>query len=140
MSTDLAKDLDHQRQARRYVTKALALAAAEGYTQTVVTAHKIALPLVLFVLREGIEPRFVSRVLARMGPESLAGVVEIAQDADPAVRERAVNALEVIGTQNTTSDQDSYLKTILATLDQLTQDPDPKVRAAAAQAQRAISR
>jgi LuxR family maltose regulon positive regulatory protein len=139
LGTDAKKGPDQQQRARRYTTKALALAAAEGYTQTIVTAHQITLPLMLFALREGIESRFVSQILAQMGPESLAGVVEIAQDTDPAIRERAVLALEMIGTRNKTDEQGSYLKTLRTTLEQLAQDPDPKVRAAATQAQRTMN-
>ncbi len=130
-----AGNSDQKQQARRYVVKALSLSAAEGYIQTIVTARQIALPLVLFALREGIETRFASQVLARMGPKAQAGVVEMAQDTDPMVRERVVNALEVIGAQSRTNDQDSDLQMIRATLEQLAQDHDPKVRAAAAQAQ-----
>jgi tetratricopeptide (TPR) repeat protein len=140
LHADPTKNSDQQQQARRYIVKALTLAAAEGYTQTIITARQITLPLVLFALREGIETRFVNQVLARMGPESLAGVLEIAQDTVPAVRERAANALGAIGTWNRATDQDNDLKTILATLEQLVQDPDPKVRATAAHAQRAINR
>jgi len=87
---------DHEHQARRYIGKALTLAAAEGYVQTFVSARQFTLPLMLFALREGIEPRFVSQVLSRMGPEALAGVTEIAQDSDPAVRARAAGVLEIM--------------------------------------------
>jgi len=88
---------DHHRQARRYLAEALALAAAEGYVQTIVAFRQALLPLMLFALREGVELRFVSQVLARMGPESLADVVEMTQAAEPLVRKRAAAALEVIG-------------------------------------------
>jgi HEAT repeat protein len=80
------------------------------------------------------EPRFVAQVLTRIGPESLAGVVEIAQDADPIVRERAVDALEAIG------ERDGCRETVVATLEQLVQDPDPRLRAAASQARHALDR
>ncbi len=85
---------DSQQQARRYLAEALALAAAEGYIQTVVASRRVLLPLMLFALREGVEPRFVSQVLDRMGPESLAAVVEMTQAADPIVRRRAADTLE----------------------------------------------
>ncbi|MCP4541070.1 MAG: AAA family ATPase [Chloroflexi bacterium] len=140
LNTALTKNSDQQQQARRYTAKALALAAAEGYIQTIVTARQITLPLLLFALREGIESRFVSQLLAQMGPDSLAGVVESAQDADPAIRERTSNVLEVIATRNKTTDQNSVLETVFAALEQLAQDPDPQVRAAAAQALQAINR
>ncbi len=133
-SSSAEKRKDHLRRARRYAAKALTLASAEGYTQTIVTAHQITLPLLLFALREGIESRFVGQVLTRIGPGSLAGIVEIAQDADPVVRERAVNALGVIG------GHDDCRETVIVTLEQLAQDPDPRVRAAVSQAQHALDR
>ncbi|MDY7075739.1 MAG: BTAD domain-containing putative transcriptional regulator [Chloroflexota bacterium] len=125
---------DHQQQALRYVTEALTLAAAEGYAQTIVTARQALLPLMLFALREGVEPRFVSQVLTQMGSEPLAGIVEMAQDANPIVRERVASALEVIGAQK--EDREAAL----TALKQLTHDPDPSVRSVADQAQRKISR
>ncbi len=126
-----AEDWTHrQRQARRYVAEALALAAAEGYVQTIVTSRQALLPLMLFALREGVEPRFVSQVLARMGSEALAGVAEMTQAAEPIVRGRAAAALEVIGAQEET------WETALAALELLAHDTDPEVRAVAAEARR----
>ncbi|RLC86011.1 MAG: hypothetical protein DRJ03_10010 [Chloroflexi bacterium] len=59
----------NRQQARRYTTTALALAAAEGYTQTIVTSHRVTLPLLRFALREGVESRFVSQILAQIGED-----------------------------------------------------------------------
>ncbi len=123
---------DRQRQARRYLAEALALAAAEGYVQTIVTSRQALLPLMLFALREGVEPRFVSQALARMGPEPLAGVVEMAQAAEPVVRGRAAAALGVIGAQ------EEIREAALAALEQLARDPDPEVRAVAGQARHSL--
>lgn len=114
---------DRRQQARRYVAQAMALAAAEGYIQTIVTSRQVLSSLMLFALREGLEPRFVSQVLARMGPESLAGVVEMTQAADPIVRGRAAAALEGFGAQ------EERREAARAALEQLTHDPDPEVRA-----------
>jgi len=122
---------DHQSQARHYAAKALALAAAEGYVQTIVTAREAVLPLMLFALREGLESRFVSQVLARMGPDALAGITEMTQAAEPSVRRQTIAALEMIGAQQHASDR---RETALAALEALTHDPDPEVRAAAGQA------
>jgi len=121
-----------QRQARRYVAEALALAAAEGYVQTIVTSRQAMLPLMLFALHEGVETRFVSQVLARMGPEPLSGIVGMTKTAEPIVRGRAAAALETIGAQEET------WEATLAALEQLTHDPDPEVRAVAAQVQRSL--
>jgi len=57
-------------EARRHVVTALALAAAEGYAQTIVASRQITLPLLRFALHEGVEARFVTQMLARMGEES----------------------------------------------------------------------
>jgi len=121
---------DRQRQARRYLTRSLALAAAEGYVQT--ASRQRLLPLMLFALREGVEPRFANQVLARMGSEALAGVVEMTQAADSRVRGRAAAALEVIGAQEET------WETALAALKSLAHDADPEVRAVAAEARRGL--
>ena len=123
---------DRERQARRYLAEALALAAAEGYVQTIVTSRQVLLPLMLFALREGLEPRFVSQALAQMGPEPLAGVVEMTQSTDPRVRGRAAAALELIGAQ------EEIWEAALAALERLAYDPDPEVRAVAAQARRGL--
>ncbi len=131
---DLKDRADRQLQARRYLAEALALAAAEGYIQTIVTSRQATLPLVLLALREGVEPRFIGQVLARMGPQSLAGVVEMAQAADPHVRGRAAAALGMICAWEKSSDYGQCLEIALATLERLTHDPDAEVRAAAAQA------
>jgi LuxR family maltose regulon positive regulatory protein len=123
---------DRQRQARRYLAKALTLAAAEGYAQTIVASRQVLLPLMLFALHEGVEPRFVNQVLAQMGPEPLAGILEMTQAAEPIVRGRAAAALEMIGAQEET------WEAALAALERLTHDPDPEVRAVAAQARRSL--
>lgn len=125
---------DHRRQARRYLAKALEVAAAEGYTQTIVASRPVTLPLLLFGLREGIAPCFVSQVLAQMGPEALKNVEEMAQDAEPAVRERAAAALGVVG------DREGTRESALVALKRLAADPEPGVRAAAAQARRRLRR
>jgi len=131
--TCLADGLEnHQQQTRHYVTRALTLAAAEGYIQTIVTSRRALLPLMLFALREGVEPRFTGQTLAQMGPEALAGVVEASRNDDARVRGRATFALEMIGAH------EESRETALAALERLTQDPDPDVRAAAYQAQSAI--
>ncbi|MDY6875742.1 MAG: BTAD domain-containing putative transcriptional regulator [Chloroflexota bacterium] len=123
---------DRERQARRYLADALALAAAEGYVQTIVTSRRVLLPLMLFALREGLEPRFVSQTLAPMGLEPLQGVVEMTQATAPRVRERAAAALKVIGAQEET------WEAAFAALERLAHDPDPGVRAVAAQARRSL--
>jgi len=123
---------DRQQQARRYLAEALALAATEGYVQTIVTSRQVLLPLMLFALREGMEPRFVSLVLAQMGQEALTGVVEMTQAADFRVRGRAAAALEVIGAQEET------WEVALAALERMARDPDSEVRAVVAQARRSL--
>jgi hypothetical protein len=125
---------DHGRQARRYVAKAMALAAGEGYTQTLRSGRGFMLPLMVFALREGIEPRFVGQVLAQMGTQPLPFVVELAQDDDPAVRCRVVTALETIGAREETREL------ACAALEQLAQDSDAEVRDLAEQALRGIDR
>jgi len=124
---------DHQRQARRYLTRALALASAEGYVRTIVASRRVLLPLMLFALREGVEPRFVGQVLAQMGPEVLESVVEMTQAADARIRRRATAVLGVIGAQ-----EESWESAMVA-LERLARDPDPEVRFVAAQARRGIS-
>jgi len=125
---------DRQRQARRYLARALVLASAEGYVQTIVTSRRVLLPLMLFALREGVEPRFVGQVLAQMGSEPLAGVAEMTQAADSRIRARAAAALGMIGAR-----EESW-EAALAALEGLARDPDPEVRRVAAQARRGISR
>ena len=125
---------DHQRQARRYLTRALALASAEGYVRTIVASRRVLLPLMLFALREGVEPRFVGQVLAQMGPEVLESVVEMTRAADARIRGRAAALLGVIGAQG-----ESWESAMVA-LERLARDPDPEVRFVAAQARRGISR
>lgn len=83
-------------QARGYLVEALGMAAAESYIQPLVTWHDITLPLMLFALREGIGHRFVSSALARIGPEALPPVIELARDDDSLIRERAALALGVM--------------------------------------------
>jgi HEAT repeat protein len=125
---------DNRRQARRYAAKAMALAAGEGYAQTLVSGGHFTLPLMLFALREGIESGFVGQVLAQMGSQSLPFVVELAQDENPAVRGRVAAALEVIGAQEGTREL------ALAALQRLAQDSDAEVRDLAEQALRGIER
>jgi hypothetical protein len=127
-----------QEQARGYVAKALALAAAEGYAQTLVAARHITLPVMLFALREGIEPRFVSHILLQMGPESFAGITHIAQDPDPLVRARVAHALEAVSVYEQADDQSDRIEAIFAALAQLVEDTNQDVRAAAVQAQRSL--
>jgi ATP/maltotriose-dependent transcriptional regulator MalT len=132
--------LNQRRQARRYLTRALNLAAAEGYVQTIVTARQRLQPLMLFALREGIEPRFVSHVLARMGSEPLAALLEMTRAAEPATRARAATALKVIGMQGEIDDHRGHRESVLEALEQLASDADSEVRAAAAQARRHLRR
>ena len=132
--------LSQRRQARRYLTEALALAAAEGYVQTIVTARQHLQPLMLFALREGIEPRFVSHILARMGSQPLAALLEMTRASKPAVRARAATALKVIGTQEEFVDHRGHQEIVLEALEQLASDADSEVRAAAARARRHIRR
>ncbi len=127
-----------QEQARGYVAKGLALAAAEGYAQTLVAARHITLPVMLFALREGIEPRFASHILLRMGPESFEGITRVAQDADPLVRTRVAHALEALSIYEQADDQSEGIEAILTTLAQLVEDPNQDVRVAAIQAQRSL--
>jgi tetratricopeptide (TPR) repeat protein len=124
---------DHQRQAHRYLARALTLASAEGYIQTIVASRQALLPLMLFALRRGVEPRFVSQVLAQMGLEALESVAEMTQVADSCIRGRAAAALGVIGAQ------EESREAVLVALERLARDPDPEVRAVAAQARRGIS-
>jgi hypothetical protein len=125
---------DNGRQARRYAAKAMALAAGEGYTQTLRSGSGFMLPLMVYALREGIEPRFVGQVLAQMGTQPLPFVVELAQDENPAVRCRVVTALEIIGAGDETREL------ACAALERLTQDTDAEVRDLAEQALRGIDR
>jgi hypothetical protein len=140
---DLAEEsggsADNGRQARRYVAKAMALAAGEGYIQTLVSGGRFMLPVVLFALREGIESRFVGQVLAQMGPQSLPSVVELARDENPTVRGRVAAALEIIGAQEAAR-QGETRASALATLERLAQDPDAEVRDLAKHALRGIGR
>lgn len=96
---------DWPEQARRYLGEALALAAAEGYVQTLVTARRLTLPGLLFALRAGIEPRFVTRVLARMGSDALEGVFQLVRSDDSTVRERAVEALGALDVSSDVLDE-----------------------------------
>jgi LuxR family maltose regulon positive regulatory protein len=140
---DLAEESDasagNGRQARRYVAKAMALAAGEGYAQTLVSGGRFMLPLVLFALREGIESRFVGQVLAQMGPQSLPAVVELAQDESPTVRGRVAAALEIIGAREEALWEEAR-PLALTTLEQLAQDSDAEVRDLAEHALRGIGR
>ncbi len=127
----------HRRQARRYLAEALALAAAEGYLQTIVASRQLLLPLLLFGLGEGIEVRFIGRALARMEPEVLADVERMTRAAEPAVRQRAAVVLAVIGAERRAA-RTAAPDTALAALERLVRDPDPTVRAAAAHARRSL--
>ena len=132
LAAESSDPVDNRRQARRYVAKAMALAAGEGYAQTLVSGGRFTLPLMLFALREGIESRFVGQVLAQMGSQSLPSVVELARDENPAVRGRVATALEAIGAQEGTREL------ARAALEQLAQDSDAEVRDLAEQALRGI--
>jgi len=63
----LAYTKEDDDEAREYLAEALGLAAAESYIQPLVTWRPITLPLLRLALHEGIELRFVSSVLTRMG-------------------------------------------------------------------------
>ena len=125
--------VDRKQQAQEHLTKALAIAASEGYVQTIVTFRAITLPLMLFALRRGVEPRFVSQVLTRIGSDALDGIVQMAAADDPLVRGRAAVGLEVIGSQ------DAVKQAALDALERLAHDSDAEVRAVATQARHALT-
>ncbi len=116
---------EHHRRAYHYVTRALTLAAAEGYVQTLVTSRRATLPLLLFALREGVEPRFTSLVLSRMGPDPLPAIIEMLQAPEASIRQRAAASLKMVG------DQEETRQTAMTALDAIANDPNPNVRAAA---------
>ncbi len=132
----LTDDKSSPWKARRYISSALTSAAAEGYIQTLVVSAPLSRPLLLFGLREAIEPHFAGRVLARIGSEALPDLIDLSRIADPSVRERATTALSVFGRREQNLE---HRETILSALTRLTQDDVPNVRAAAAQAQEKLS-
>ncbi|HDQ72290.1 MAG TPA: tetratricopeptide repeat protein [Chloroflexi bacterium] len=121
--------------ARRYISTALTLAAAEGYVQSLVVSADLSLPILRFGLREGIEPHFVARVLAQIGPQALPVILDLSRASDPSVRERAATALHTFGSL---AQDRAHRETILAALDRLSQDDASDVRAVASQARQKI--
>jgi DNA-binding SARP family transcriptional activator len=96
------------------------------------SSDRALMHLMLFGLREGVEPRFVSQVLARMGPQALAGVLEMTEDPEPAVRCRAVVALEAFGERGRAQPR------IQDALQRLLADPDPDVQTLARRVHRRL--